>query len=240
LWGSAEYERIARRLAPVHDELVARLEPAPDVRWLDVATGTGEVARRAAAAGAEVTGIDIAPAMIEAARAKVPGATFDVGDAQQLPYDDESFDVVSSAFGIIFAPDQESVARELARVSRTRIGLTAWEPNRDLTELYTRFGADPPDGQAPEWGTHGRLEQLLGRAFELEIERRAWLLEGTDGEELWQLWSTSAAPFKALVEGLGDRREDFHQAYVEYCERYRVGQRVRVPRTYLIVVGKKK
>ena len=241
MWGSAEYERIAQRLAPVHDELVARLEPAPGVRWLDVATGTGEVARRAAAGGAEVTGIDIAPAMIDAARAKVPEASFDVGDAQQLPYEDESFDVVSSAFGIIFAPDQESVARELARVCRVRVGLTAWEPNADLAELYTRFGAELPEGSASfEWGTHERVEQLLGRAFELEIERRAWLLEGSDGEELWQLWSTSAPPFKALVESLGDRREEFHQAYVEYCERYRVGRRVRVPRTYLIVVGKKK
>jgi SAM-dependent methyltransferase len=232
---------MAQRLAPVHDELVARLEPAPNVRWLDVATGTGEVARRAAAGGADVTGIDIAPAMIEAARGKVPDATFEVGDAQQLPYADASFDVVSSAFGVIFAPDQEAVARELARVSRARVGLTAWEPNPDLTELYDRFGAVLPEGRGPfDWGRRERVEELLGAAFELEVERRAWLLEGADGEELWQLWSTSAPPFKAHVESLGERREEFHQAYVEYCERFRVGQRVRVPRTYLIVVGRKR
>lgn len=225
----------------MHDELVARLEPEPGVRWLDVATGTGEVARRAAAAGAEVTGIDIAPAMIEAARTKVPEATFEVGDAQALPYEDASFDVVSSSFGAIFAPDQEAVGRELARVCRTRLGMTVWEPSPELGELHERFGLDSPEGRAPfEWGRRDRVEQLLGRAFSLEIERRAWLLEGADGEELWELWSTSAPPFKVLVDGLGERREEFHEAYVEYCERYRVGQRVRVPRTYLIVVGTKK
>lgn len=225
----------------MHDELAARLEPGPGVRWLDVATGTGEVARRAAAAGAKVTGIDIAPAMVEAARAKVPEASFDAADAQALPYEDASFDVVSSCFGAIFAPDQEAVAAELARVCRGRVGLTAWEPNQELGELYRRFELDSPEGRLPfEWGKRERVEQLLGRAFELEIDRRAWLLEGADGEELWQLWSTAAPPFKACVDGLGERREDFHQAYVEYCERYRVGSRVRVPRTYLLVVGRRR
>jgi SAM-dependent methyltransferase len=242
LWGLADdYERLAQRFASVHDELVARLEPGPGVRWLDVATGTGEVARRAGEAGAEVTGIDIAPAMIETARAKVPTASFDVGDAQALPYENASFDVVSSSFGLIFAPDQEAVARELARVTRDRVGITAWEPNPDLAELFKRFGVDSPEGRAAfEWGTRARVQQLLAPAFELEIERRAWILEGIDGEELWRLWSTSAPPFRAMVDDLGDRREEFHEAYVEYCERFRVGQKVRVPRTYLIVVGKKK
>ena len=242
LWDSAaDYERIAQRLAPVHDELVARLEPGPGVRWLDVGTGTGEVARRAAEAGAEVTGIDIASGMVDAARSKVPTATFEVGDAQALPYEDASFDVVSSSFGLIFAPDHEAVARELARVSRDRVGITAWEPEPDLIELYARFGVDSPERRAHfEWGTRPRVQQLLAPAFELEIERRAWILEGVDGEEIWRLWSTSAPPFRALVEGLGDRREEFHQAHVDYWERFRVGQKVRVARTYLIVVGKKK
>lgn len=186
--------------------------------------------------------MDISPAMIEQARAKVPQATFDVADAQALPYEDDSFDVVSSVFGAMFAPDAEAAARELARVCRDRLGLTAWEPSPELAELYQQFELEAPEGRGPfEWGKRDVVQRLLGSAFSLEIERRSWLLEGADGEELWQLWSTSAPPFKAMIGALDAERLDaFHEAYVAYCERYRVGERVRVPRTYLLVVGRKK
>lgn len=87
------------------DELVARLAPSPGERWLDLATGTGAVALRAARAGAEVTGLDLAPQLIETAKrlAAEEGRRlrFDVGDAERLPYADAYFDVVSSAHGIV-------------------------------------------------------------------------------------------------------------------------------------------
>src|SRR5437764_13084769 len=90
MWGGGTYERIAERFAPVHDGLVARLEPGPGVRWLDLATGTGEVALRAAHAGAEGTGLDFARALLEQARAKAAAAgleiQWDLGDDQALPY----------------------------------------------------------------------------------------------------------------------------------------------------------
>src|SRR5438270_4600745 len=145
MWGGGTYERIAERFAPVHDELVRRLEPGPGVRWLDLATGTGGVALRAARAGAHVTGLDFAPAMLEQARAKGEAEGLEIrwelGNAQSLPYDDREFDVVSSCFGVIFAPDQAAVARELARVCRTggRLGLANWRPNEGLHAIYQRF-----------------------------------------------------------------------------------------------------
>src|SRR5919199_6307091 len=106
---------MAERFAPIHDELVARLSPARGERWLDLGTGTGEVALRAARAGAFVTALDIAPKLLAEARGKAVAAglqiRFDEGDAQALPYADASFDVVSSSFGVVFPPDQEAVAR---------------------------------------------------------------------------------------------------------------------------------
>src|SRR5205085_11163339 len=108
MWGAGTYERIAERFAPVHDELVRRLEPGPGIRWLDLATGTGEVALRAARAGGEVTGLDFAREMLARARPRSAAEGLDVrwelGDAQQLPFADASFDVVSSCFGVMFAP----------------------------------------------------------------------------------------------------------------------------------------
>ena len=210
------------------------------MRWLDVATGTGEVALRAARAGADVTGIDIAPAMIGAARAKDGGLIdFEVGDAQALPYEDASFDVVSSVFGVIFAPDQRATADELARVGRGRLGLTVWRPDPEMAELYGRFGLDAPEGREPfKWGRNEYLEELLGTSYDLTIEPGTWLIEGGSGEEVWDFWSRSAPPFKAMVAEMDDgTRKEFRAAYIDYCERFRDGDRVFVPRQYLLVFG---
>lgn len=200
------------------------------------------MAIRAAAAGAEVTGVDLAPAMLELARAKAPGLRFEVGDCQALAYPDGAFDVVSSCFGSIFAPDHEAVARELARVCRARLGLTAWVRDPALGEVYAACGLDTPEGRLPfEWGQPEHVEELLGAAFELELERHTWLLEGASGEDVWELWSRSAPPFKALVESLdAERRERFREGYVAYCESHRDGDRVRVPRDYLLVLGRRR
>ncbi|MDX6493982.1 MAG: hypothetical protein QOH02_1917 [Gaiellaceae bacterium] len=189
-----------------------------------------------------MTAIDIAPAMIDAARAKrgADQISFEVGDAQALPYEDASFDVVTSVFGVIFAPDHRATAAELARVDRGRLGLTVWRPDPGMAELYGRFGLETPEGREPfKWGREEYLEELLGESFDLTIEPGTWLIEGASGEEVWQFWSQSAPPCKALLSTLDDaRREEFHDAYVEYCERFRrEGGGVAVPREYLLVLG---
>jgi ubiquinone/menaquinone biosynthesis C-methylase UbiE len=118
MWGNGPYERVSEHLTVAHDHLFRALPPQPDERWLDIATGTGEIARPAARAGAQVTGLDLAPELIETARAKAAAEdleiTFEVGDAEALPYEDASFDTVTSTFGVMFAPDHAAVARELA------------------------------------------------------------------------------------------------------------------------------
>ena len=108
------YERLVARLAPVQDQLVQVLRIGDGDRVLDLATGTGEVAVRAAARGAQVTGIDLAEPMLEKARRRAGEAgaaiTLDLGDIEYLPYEDGCFDVLVSSFGLIFAPDHANVA----------------------------------------------------------------------------------------------------------------------------------
>src|SRR5579862_7686044 len=119
VWGSAPWERMSDDAADIYEDLIARLGVTPGATWLDLATGTGAIALRAAERGAVVTGQDLAPGLIETARKlaaeKGLDVAFDVGDCEELPYPDASFDVVSSAQGVVVAPDHRAVAGQLAR-----------------------------------------------------------------------------------------------------------------------------
>jgi ubiquinone/menaquinone biosynthesis C-methylase UbiE len=248
VWSVGSCEQIAARLAPVQDQLTALLEPRAGEDVLDAATGTGEVAIRAARTGAKVKAIDISDALLKKARVRaeelgVP-VQFDLGDVEYLPYDDDSFDVVVSSFGLIFAPDHANVAAELARVTRPggRIGFSAWKPDPKLGELYRRFTDEPLDGrEAYEWGREDHVEDMLGEDFRLEFEDGTLTIEAESGEEVWKLFSESAPPVVSLVGKLDEgRREEFHQAFVELYEGYRTEDGVRAPRRFLIVLGKRK
>jgi ubiquinone/menaquinone biosynthesis C-methylase UbiE len=247
VWSNgATYERLAARFTPVHEHLIELLDIRPGQRVLDLATGTGAVALLAARAGAEVTGLDLAEPMIAKARAAAAQAgldvRFDLGNVEHLPYDDASFDVVTSAFGFVFAPDHANVADELRRVMRSggRLGFTAWKPNPRLGELYRRFTHEPLEGrEAYEWGREDHVEDMLAEEFELEFEDGTLWLEASSGEEIWELFSTSAPPVQALLSQLDEpRAEEFHQAFVELYEGYRTpNDGVRAPRRYLLVLG---
>lgn len=230
----------------MHERLLERLSPRAGLRWLDVATGTGALALRAAGAGANVTGIDFAPPLIETAeqlaKEENVAVSFDVGDAEELPYADASFDVVSSSCGAVFAPDQAAVARELARVCRPggRVGLTAWRGGDELSTLVDSFrpsetqGADDPNA----WGRESDARALLGNDFDLEFEEGDCPLVGASGEEIWQLVTTSVGPMKALVENLEpERLEQLHHREVELLERHRVDGGISYPQLYLLILG---
>jgi SAM-dependent methyltransferase len=249
VWSTGTYERFAARLAPVHDQLVDRLAVAGTDRVLDLATGTGEVAVRAARSGAAVTGIDLAEPMLAKARERAEqegvDITFDLGSVEYLPYDDACFDVLVSSFGLIFAPDHANVAAELARVAcpGARLAFSAWKPNTKLGELYRRFTEDPIEGrEAFEWGREDHVEDMLGEDFELEFEDGTLWLEADSAEEIWKLFSESAPPVVALLRQLDERQgEQFHQAFVELYESYRTEEGgVRAPRRYLLVLGRRK
>jgi ubiquinone/menaquinone biosynthesis C-methylase UbiE len=245
MWGSADYERVSGLLADIQDELVSRLAPEPGERWLDVATGTGAVALRAAQAGADVTGLDISEQLLDQARAKAKregmDIAFDVGDAQRLPYDDANFDVASSSFGVIFAPDAARAARELGRVVRPggRLGLLTWCPNEAIAAIYERFQRKKPAADVELWGQPERVHGLLGEGFELEISVGTYRHEGDSLEELWELSAAATPPTKAFLATLDEqRRREYRAAMLEHWERFRTDDGgVSEPRDYLLVLG---
>src|SRR3954470_126497 len=168
VWGNAPFEEIADTLADVHDAIVAAVGPAEGKRWLEVACGTGELADRAARAGADVVGVDFAPVLVETAKRQFPDIDFRVGDAESLLFEDGSFDIVTSTFGAMFAPDQGAAARELARVTKPggRLAMANWTPAGgvgSMFRLFAQFQAPPPEGAGMPlaWGTPERVHELL-------------------------------------------------------------------------------
>jgi ubiquinone/menaquinone biosynthesis C-methylase UbiE len=250
IWGSASWQQIAeRQLFPVHDELVARLGPRPGERWLDLATGTGAVALRAARAGASVTGQDLAPELIETARDLAAkdglGIDFEVGDAERLAYPDASFDVVSSAHGVVHAYDHRAVAKELARVCRPggRLGLTYWLPNPELQALMERVGyARPPGADLPgDWVRPDYATGLLGEAFELEFAEAVCPWTGKSGAAMWGLLIDSDGPACEGVTGLSAAERDaLRRDWVDYFERHRTPGGISAPRPYLLILGRRR
>ncbi len=247
MWGNGPYQRITETIGDIHELVVERLAPEPDDRWLDLACGTGAVAERAAAAGASVTGIDLAPVLIETAeeRAQQLGLDIDygVGDAERLDLSDASFDKVSSVCGIMFTPDHLATARELARVTRPggRIGLANWTPTSGLARMFKVMApyqpATPPSSPF-DWGDQERVRDLLGESFELDLTEHVSTLRTASGDEYWELFSTSYGPTKTLADSLGDRREELYRDWVDFFEQnYRVGDEIVHTREYLLVLG---
>jgi SAM-dependent methyltransferase len=252
VWGTGPYERVSATIADLQDELVERLEP-DGVRWLDSATGTGEVAKRAARAGADVTGMDLAPVLIETARREAEeeglDIQYDVGDAEAMPYEDVSFEVISSACGVMFAPDHAAVAAELARVCRPggRIGLACWTPDSTVAEMFramTPFQPAPPPpgaGSPFDWGREDHVSGLLGDAFDLDLTRLESLLLEDSAESAWELFSNSYGPTKTLADSLEPgRREELRRAFVGVHTPFEVDGGLRMPRTYLLTLGRRR
>jgi len=251
-WGAAPFENIEGSIAVMHDDLVARLGPQSVERWLDVGCGAGAVAMRAARAGADVTGADLSEVMVETARRRAQeeglDISYDVGDAESLPYADGSFDVVSSSVGLIFAPDHPAVARELARVVRPggRLGITAWKPDSRVVrgqQLAARYLPPPPEGAGNpfEWGTEEHVRELLGGDFDLELHDGDAPLEGESGEELFDYVLSGVGPMRMLWGSLDEeQREEFRRETVALYEEDRAGDAIHSPGPYLLTIGRRR
>ncbi|MGE0127285.1 MAG: class I SAM-dependent methyltransferase [Blastocatellales bacterium] len=181
-WGSGDFDKIARTYEPGAVTFIERLALAPGASVLDVACGSGNLSLPAARAGANVTGLDISPNLIETAsrRALAEGLKikFDEGDAEQLPYADASFDVVVTMFGAMFAPRPESVAAELLRVCRPggRIAMANWTPAGFIGQMFKITAARVPPPNIPSpllWGDEATVrERFRSAAAKLELTRR--------------------------------------------------------------------
>jgi ubiquinone/menaquinone biosynthesis C-methylase UbiE len=188
-WAAGDYDLIAKLIEDVAAEAVraAEIESGQDV--LDVATGTGNAALLAAQAGARVTGLDLTPELFDVARQRAGEAGVEVewvaGDAEDLPFDDESFDRILSTCGVQFAPRHEVVAQELARVCRPggRMVLCNWTSDGKIGELFRlmgRYMPKPPPFASPPflWGDEDHVRGLFESVgMELRFERTTATLE---------------------------------------------------------------
>jgi SAM-dependent methyltransferase len=182
-WASGDYAVIGTTLQLVGETLAEACDVNWDERVLDVAAGNGNATLAAARRGGRVTSTDYVAALLdrgaERAQAEHLEVTFQTADAEALPFESESFDVVLSTFGAMFAPDHNTVAAEMARVCRPggRIGLTNWTPEGFIGELFKTLGRrlPPPAGlQSPAlWGDETHLRALFaGRSTSIVTTRR--------------------------------------------------------------------
>jgi SAM-dependent methyltransferase len=249
MWGNGPYERITNTIRDIHELVIERVDPKPGEKLLDAATGTGAVAILAARRGADVIGQDLAPVLIETARERAAeegvDVRFEVGDAEVLTYDDASFDVVTSTCGVMFAPDHEAVARELARVTKPagRLALACWTPEGGLGQMFRMMGPflpPPPAGVGSPFdcGREDHVSALLGDAFELSFEEHVSTLAVSSGQEYWELFSSSYGPTKTAAEALdSERRNEFRRTWIDFFENLRDGDEVVHEREYLLTLG---
>jgi SAM-dependent methyltransferase len=196
MWSIGDYPDIATNLLGAADALVEQVGVQSGERLLDVATGSGNVALAAAGLGAEVTGLDLTPELLDAARRRSAeaGATVEwvEGDAEQLPFEDDTFDRVTSCFGVIFAPRHLVAVGELVRVARpgASIALTAWTPEGLMGKMFATVGSympPPPPGFVPPamWGDEDYVRGLFSDSGAvLSFERRT-LAFNHDSPESW-------------------------------------------------------
>jgi SAM-dependent methyltransferase len=209
------------------------------------------VAERAARAGAEVVGVDLAPVLIDTARGRAQAQGLDVayrvGDCENLSdFEDASFDVVSSSVGVMFAPDHQATAHELARVTKPggRLGLANWTLEGGVGKMFGMmkpFQPPPPEGAGSpfDWGNEERVRALLGDAFDLKFEKRVSTAESPSSEDYWQLFVEDYGPTKTLANSLdANRREEFHRTWIDFFdENFRSNGGIAHDKEYLLVLG---
>jgi SAM-dependent methyltransferase len=183
MWAAGDYPDIARTIEPVAHEVVAAVGVRAGETLLDVATGSGNAALEAARRGARVTGLDLTPELLVTAEARAADEGLEIaflqGDAEALPFEDGSFDRVTSVFGAMFAPVQERAAAELLRVCRLggTVAVTAWAPEGLNGQMFATLGRHlppPPEGFRPPnlWGDEPFVRELFADAAEVTCELR--------------------------------------------------------------------
>jgi SAM-dependent methyltransferase len=255
-WAAGDYAAVAKHIdeLPPRD-LLAKAEVEPGVAVLDVATGTGNIAVRAAARGATVVGLDITPELFATARSRADALDVGVdwleGDAEQLPFAADTFDRVLSAFGVQFAPRHQLVADELVRVLRPDglIVLVNWTPDGligQLLRLLGRYLPPPPDYASPPplWGDEAHVRRLFaGSKLELEFARghNPWRF---DSAEHWVAFMetkygpTLKARERLTAEG---RWDDCRAEIVALAERHNraADGRLHMEAEYLVTVARR-
>jgi SAM-dependent methyltransferase len=255
MWASGDYPGMVETfLLPLGPRLVQACGIGPGMRVLDVATGTGNAAIPAAATGAEVTASDLTPELFEAGRARAAAEGVSLewaeADAENLPFEDESFDVVMSSIGAMFAPIHQAVADEFVRVCRPggTIGQLCWTPEGMIGALFRTmkpFAPPPPPGAqpAPLWGSEDHQKELFGDRVDFHtLEREnlditAFPHPHDYGEHFKAKYGpTIVARRNAEANG---QEAEFDEALNAFCDEWNRGrdEAARFEQEYLVAVG---
>ncbi len=251
--GGRAYDEVSRGVSEGIRHCVMRLDPKGGERILDIATGTGLTARYISRSGAEVTGVDIADGLLEAARqlSEEEGLSIDwqLGDAEKLPFGEASFDAATSTFGIMFATHQDAAISELARVVRPggRIAVAAWLPDSTavaLRKVVAPFMSAPPPSPSPSpfnWGEPDWLKGALGAHFELGHERGELTHRLRDAEEAWQVYEDGFGPIRVTSKALdAEKRAELKAAFVDWMSQFSTDLGIALTYQYLVTIGVRK
>ena len=232
-WNTGDYGIVAKGLEVSAAEFLARIPFESGTRLLDLACGTGQIAFPAARAGAQVVGVDIAPNWIEQARARAKteglDVQFDEGDAEDMVYEDASFDLVISLIGAMFAPRPERVSAEMVRVCRPggRIVMGNWTPEGFIGQMFKRTAKHvPPPSLMPSpllWGKEEKVrERLREGVTDLQLTRRmypfAYPFPPSEVVEFYAQYFGPTNRALAILDEPGQMvlRQDLEQLWAEY------------------------
>lgn len=249
-WASGDYAMIGATLQIVAERLCEAADVRSVDRALDVATGHGNTALAAARRFADVVGVDYVPALLERARERASAERLPVefreGDAEELPFEDASMDVVLSTFGVMFAPDHPRTAAELLRVCRPggRIGLANWTPGGFIGQLLKTVGQQvppPPGLRSPTlWGDEDHLQKLFAAgARTITANRRTFAFRYRSAAHFIGLFREFYGPVhKAFLALDADRQAVLHGEIEALIARHDqgAGRGLVVPSEYLEVV----
>lgn len=250
MWASGDFSVIGTTLQIVGETLCEAADLDAGSSVLDVACGNGNAALAAAHRFCRVVGLDYVPALLERARERAIAEQVDIdfisGDAENLPFPTESFDAALSTFGVMFAPDQQRAARELARVVRRggKIALASWTPEGFVGKMLGVVGkyAPPPTGIASPvyWGNETRLRELFPSVQRFHARRRDFAFRYHSFEHFLHVFRSYYGPtFKAFA-GLDAAQQEALTAdlrkLVDQCKVPGKTQSLVVPGEYLEVV----
>jgi SAM-dependent methyltransferase len=236
-WSEGDFAMVAALVNFDSERLVDALQIVPGERVLDVACGSGNAALAAARrAWGKTVGSDFVPALLERGRERAAAERLEVefveADAQDLPFEDASFDVVTSVFGAMFAPDQEKAAAELLRVTKPggRIGMANWTPDGGVAQMFLtvmKHTGGPPPGTVPPvlWGTEERLRELFGDGItELRLEQKKSRQAFRSPDHYLDFFRSYFGPVKAAYDKVGQEGEAALSADLRaYLEEMNVG-----------------
>jgi SAM-dependent methyltransferase len=227
MWAAGDYATLSDYISQVGERVVvsAGVEQGMDV--LDVACGTGNAALPAARAGARVTGLDLVPELLEAGRRKAESQGLELewleGDAEELPFEEDSFDRVFSTFGHMFAPRHRRAADEMVRVCRTggAIAICCWTPEGTAGDVFRASGAympPPPEYASPPvlWGTEDHVREMFGAvATDFEFELHSATIEWDSPVGFLDFFADRFGPLVTAKQLLGERFQDMRRDILE-------------------------